>query len=110
MLAPRVCAPRVTRCSLGHVIWRWEAATFDDAWTVPDPGLLISGLTNRAPAKTLGASVICEQRIKKQRIIASEGLGQDATQTMQAGLWTCYVLPRNRWTTPKAQKTIDPMD
>ena len=24
---------------------RWEAATFDDAWTVPDPGLLISGDT-----------------------------------------------------------------
>ena len=26
MLAPRVCAPRVTRCSLGHVIWSVQLA------------------------------------------------------------------------------------
>ena len=32
MLVPRVCAPRVTRCSLGK---------FDDACTVPTPCLLL---------------------------------------------------------------------
>ena len=26
MLAPRVCAPRVTRCSIGHVLWSVQLA------------------------------------------------------------------------------------
>ena len=32
---------------------RWEAATFDDAWTVPDPGLLISADTQSRAERTL---------------------------------------------------------